>query len=711
MSTVSIFIAAMLVCLAIAACLIRRTMRLHVGQPTQTFTGATKRPLTPDERIAVESYLASLGDSYSKVTSTGARACGALLTLNAQSHEVLHLTRSVTRYGLSTDDPNKWRYYLDATEVHLPPFWEQYITNDNSIDLIRTETLPLVISLNGHGLQEYQTEAKKFALERSNGLQASIRGEESEQIELLSIRKETYEEHALNHPQGVREALLIVSAFLLLFLCLIVPGIVMPWLLGAAIMLIIAGMWGIFAPPADNALREIHCLRGTPKRWGLFSESNNDPYNNISLGIIDLIYPPHWQPFITSSLGQKTDIDIYLARHVIRQGRFLSLHDEVKNFPLQPWMRNLVITSGAFLVLIMLTLWVPMEMPFKLTLSWLKSAQTVKVANVNALQKANVRVGDTLNVKGRGMCDLYTPGDYASRQSSFTPFDCSKIIWNNAAPLDLPESDIVDKATALAETVTRQLHPGSTNSTKVSPELASTIQKSGMVLLYDFADIVVKTQALCTRATECVRLKNALVNLGNSKDWDTLMRRAKAGRLNGINVILRPVSAESLDNLVTTSTDPFFIRETARAAAALGSPSIGGFVIISDEGNDLVSQPLPPTSLYDYPARDRWREFQRLANMLINTSFSAEGVITSIQTDVNGTQHITLHSIPDSLGIWRYIGTMLLLAILSGTFIINAVLTVRRYQRHRQRFAEIHHYYENCFSPRRLSEPDDDTHL
>ncbi|WP_196363360.1 IgaA/UmoB family intracellular growth attenuator, partial [Cronobacter sakazakii] len=124
--------------------------------------------------------------------------------------------------------------------------------------------------------------------------------------------------------------------------------------------------------------REIHCLRGTPKRWGLFGETNQEQLNNISLGIIDLIYPPHWQPFIAHDLGQKTDIDIYMDRHVVRQGRFLSLHDEVKHFPLQHWLRSAVIGAGALLVLLLLTIWVPLDMPFKLTISWLKGAQTVE---------------------------------------------------------------------------------------------------------------------------------------------------------------------------------------------------------------------------------------------------------------------------------------------------------------------------------------------
>ena len=101
-------------------------------------------------------------------------------------------------------------------------------------------------------------------------------------------------------------------------------------LAGGALLLLGAGLWGLFAPPAKSSLREIHCLRGTPRRWGLFGENDQEQINNISLGIIDLVYPAHWQPYIAQDLGQQTDIDIYLDRHVVRQGRYLSLHDEVK---------------------------------------------------------------------------------------------------------------------------------------------------------------------------------------------------------------------------------------------------------------------------------------------------------------------------------------------------------------------------------------------
>ncbi|MBE3470727.1 intracellular growth attenuator family protein [Enterobacter cloacae complex sp. P15RS] len=705
MSTILIFLAAVLACASIAVWVFRRRVHRRYRLPfLNAFAGANTRKLSPEERSTVEQYLDTLNRSRLSPGPTGASTAPVSLNLNAQSDTVLCVTRSITRYGITTDDPNKWRYYLDSVEVHLPPFWEQYINDENSVELIHTDTLPLVISLNGHTLSEYVQEAPRFALERASGTQASIRGEETEQIELLNIRQETHEEYVLSRPDGIREAVLIVVSFMLFFICLLTPDVFVPWLAGGAVLLLAAGLWGIFAPPAKTSLREIHCLRGTPKRWGLFGENDQEHINNISLGIIDLIYPRHWQPWIAQDLGQKTDIDIYLDRHVVRQGRYLSLHDEVKNFPLQHWLRSAVIAGGAALVFVMLLLFVPLDMPIKFTLSWIKGAQTVEATSVQQLEEAGVRVGDTLRLKGTGMCNIHTPGAWNTRQNSpFAPFDCSQIIWNDASPLPLPESDVVNKATALTQTINRQLHPKPDDDSRVSPALRSAIQKSGMVLLDDFGEIVLKTEDLCSAQDDCIRLKNALVNLGNSKDWDALVKRAEAGRLDGVNVLLRPVSAESLDNLVATSTAPFVLRETTRAAQALNSPAPGGFVIASDEGSDLVDQPYPQVSLYDYPAQEQWSEFQRLAQMLMRTPFSAEGIVTTLFTDANGTRHIGLHRMPDSAGLWRYVGTSLLLIAMLACIVWNGYQAVRRYQRSRTRLADIQAYYENCLNPKLIS--------
>ncbi|MBD9662075.1 MULTISPECIES: intracellular growth attenuator family protein [Pantoea] len=700
MSTYIVILAVMLACSLLAGIGYWFAMRHRppLAKPLP-FISPPNRKLTDEERAAVEKYIALLvkQQQHSSARSAKKPREPQALTLTAQSNNVYPVTRSITRYGLSTDDPQKWRYYLDEVEVHLPPLWEQYIAEENHVELIRTQTLPLVISLNGHSLVNYAVEQPALPpLVRPMSTNASIRKEESENVELLQVRKETSEEYQLSRADGTREAVAICFAFLLFFLSLVLPGSLMGWIALLGCLMIAVSLWFLYRFPGAKGLRDVHCLRGAPKRWGLFGESNQEQ-SNISLGIIDLIYPAHWQPYVAHDLGQTTDVDMYLNRQVVRQGRFLSLQDEVRNFPVQRWRKNLVLACGSLLVLVMLFTWIPLSMPIKLSLAWVKGTESIEVNSVDKLNALPLHIGDILKVGGTGMCSV--PGNYQSNRSyAYMPFDCSAIYWNNAAPLPQPQSEIIDKASALLDTTTRQLHPETNTDPKLNPQLASAIQKSGMILLDDFSDLVLKTQDLCSQQQDCVRLKNALVNLGNAKDWDSLIHRADSGKLNGMNVLLRPVSAEALENLVNTATSSFFARETRRAAENLNSPPPGGFLIVSDEGRQMVMQPQPSVPLFDLDAPSQWRELQRMSGMLLHTPFAASGIITSITTDANGTRHIALHNEPDAMAQWRYLGTTLLMLVLIASAVINGLLALRRIHRNRLRMAEIQQYYDKCFN-------------
>ncbi len=700
MSTIVLILALVLVCLIAAGLYLwfkaRNPSALAHALP---FIKPAHRKLTDEERAAVEFYLSQQNKLSNKLLpGGGATVPAAKLALTPQSDNVYPVTHAITRYGLASDDPNKWRYYLDAEEVHLPPFWEPYITADNHVEVIRTQTLPLVISLNGHSLKDHiHDRPQPPVVTAAPTKNASIRKEESEHVELVNIRKETPEEHALNRPNGIREAVIISAALLLLFFSLISPVLVIPWMIFVAVLMIAWGCWNLFRRPASRELKEIHCLRGTPKRWGLFGESGQGQISNISLGIIDLIYPPHWQPYLTQDLGKTTDVDVYLNRQVVRQGRFLSLHDEVKNFPLQQWGRNAVLVASSALVLLLLLIYIPLNLPLTLSMAWLQGAQKVEVTSVQALEATPLRIGDTLKVRGSGMCYVPPPAN-GGGAVNFAPFDCSGIYWNNAAPLPQPESEVIDKATALLATVNSQLHPSGTDQ-KINPQLASAIEKSGMILLDDFSDIVLKTQDLCQAENDCVRLKNALVNLGNAKNWSGLVKRARSGALQGVNVLLRPVSAESLESLTKVATSSFIFNETRLAAAALNSPPPGGFLIRSDEGRQLISHPQSSAPQSEYNALDQWNELQRLSTLLLHTPFQAQGVITSLSVDANGTRHVALHSEPDMITLWRYLGTSLLLLAVVVSLGYNAWRLVQRRRINQHRVADIQRYYDSCFNP------------
>lgn len=309
--------------------------------------------------------------------------------------------------------------------------WEQFITAENTIELIPAGNILLVIALNGHQLADYFQETSESTRHLPLNSPASIRKEKSSNIELLQIRRETPEEHQLSRPDGTTEAFIICLALLVLFLSQLVPPGLLLWLVVPALLVITGCLWSMFRPARLSDFKEIHCMRGLPKRWGLFGESNQEQ-SNISLGVIDLHYPDYWMPYIQHDLGKETEIDIDTERRVIRQGRFLSLHDECREFPVQRWRKNAVLAGGALLVLIMMASWVPLGMPFKLSMAWLQGTQRIEVTSLKQLTAMRLQVGDLLDVKGNGMCSV--PGSYqGNRIYGYMPFDCSAIYWNNAS--------------------------------------------------------------------------------------------------------------------------------------------------------------------------------------------------------------------------------------------------------------------------------------
>lgn len=663
-------------------------------------TPASLRKISSDEKQAVIRYLARMpGHTRSFLPLINRPGASKNPVLTLKSNRVYSVTHPITRYGLSTESPQQRRYYLDTLEIHLPPLWEQFITAENSIELIPAGNILLVTALNGHQLTSYDREISELPAQRSATANspASIRKERSSNIELLHIRKETPEEHQLSRPDGTAEALIICLAMLILFLSQLVPPGVMLWLALPALLMIAGSVWFIYRPARPGDFREIHCMQGIPKRWGLFGESNQEQ-SNISLGVIDLRYPEYWKPYIHHDLGKITEIDINSSKQVVRQGRFLSLHDEIREFPLVRWRKNAILALGSILTLIMMLSWVPTGTPFKLSLAWLQGTQRIEVTSLKQLSTMKLQVGDLLNVKGQGMCSV--PGTYqGNRMNGYMPFDCSAIYWNNATPLPLPQSETIDETLALLETIRRQLHPGSTDTLKINPQLALAIEKSGMILLDDFSDIVIQTNQLCAQPMDCTRLKNALVNLENARDWNVLVAKAKSGQLNGINVLLRPVSATTLENLVNSAAATFFTSETRKAIETLNSPPPGGYLLISDQGHQFVRQPQPDVPLFNLDAPEQWDELQRISAMLLHTPFNASGIITALAVDANGTTHVSLHEVPGQGVLWRYLVTSLFLIALVVCLVVNCVLLLRGIRKDHLRSIAIQQYYDKCFNP------------
>lgn len=107
-----------------------------------------------DECQVIEKYVVEL--SYvQQVLVFGVISVFVVLVLNEQSDIVYVVICVIICYGIIIDVLNKWCYFFDLVEVYLLLFWEQYINDENSVELIFIDSLLLVIIFNGYSLSDY----------------------------------------------------------------------------------------------------------------------------------------------------------------------------------------------------------------------------------------------------------------------------------------------------------------------------------------------------------------------------------------------------------------------------------------------------------------------------------------------------------------------------------------------------------------------------
>lgn len=68
------------------------------------------------------------------------------------------------------------------------------------------------------------------------------------------------------------------------------------------------------------------------------------------MGGIDLVYPPHWEPYIQNDIDKVTYLEMYPNHHVIKQGPYLSLHDEEKTIRISVTLKILSLLFVAYLL-------------------------------------------------------------------------------------------------------------------------------------------------------------------------------------------------------------------------------------------------------------------------------------------------------------------------------------------------------------------------
>ncbi|MGF7482420.1 IgaA/UmoB family intracellular growth attenuator [Providencia sp. SP181] len=604
---------------------------------------------------------------------------------------------SVTRFNLRQEQGNSWRYFIDTIEVQLPSQLEPYLQRQNVMEIVETDHLPLIISMNSHSLRDFSNEWLGNSASTTTLPEAAIRERGQHNVELLRVRQETAEEHRLHNSTGWLGAGLICLSFVLGYLTLISIRILQGWGLASAVLIFIIGTLVLFRSKMfPRKYQDIQCIYGQPKRWELYGELDKKYSTSASVSGTDLHYPLHWEEYLKYESDKPVNIDFYPTGEVVRHGQYLSLHEEERYYPYKRYKKNVLMFIGALLVIVLVFSYQSMSLPIKLGFAWFGGTQKINVTEVTELVSHKLNVGDTLTAQGQGMC--YRPPNLDdTNQANFVPFDCSGIYWNNINVSTEPQSEIADLSISLLNIVRNQLHPDK-NSIGVNPRLQRDIMKSGMNIIFDFSAIIIETNKLCHDENACLKLKNALTNLGSTDDWPTLVSKASSGKLSGAHVLLRAGSAEALENIVEDTTYDFIRKEIDKEVRKINSPSPGGVLFVSDENKPLVDLMIGPSFNFNELSQlERWKELHRLSNLLSNTPFSVEGIVTKLSTDANGTLHIVLHEEPNEDIVSQYVCSAFFILFLIFCVLLNGSLIVFRILNNKKRLRNITQYYDKCF--------------
>ncbi|ENZ0174451.1 IgaA/UmoB family intracellular growth attenuator [Providencia rettgeri] len=641
-------------------------------------------------------------DSDYQTLSQYLNYCSAI-SINTSQHPwqikknsiIATVCHSLTRFNLRQEQGNSWRYFIDTIEVQLPSQLEPFLQRQNVMEIVETDHLPLIISMNSHSLKDFSGEWQTSVPSDSTWSDAAIQERGEHSIERLKVRKETIEEYRLHHSTGWLGAATICLSFLFGYLTLVSIPLLQESGLVITMITFIVGLLILFRSRMfPRKYQDIQCIRGQPKRWELYGELDKKYSTNTSIAGIDLHYPSHWANYLKYEENQAVNIDFYTTGEVVRHGKYLSLHEEEHYYPYKRFKKNVLMLVGALLTMMLIFAYQPMGLPIKLGFAWLGGTEKIKVDDPNDLVSRQIKIGDTLVAQGKGMC--YRPPNLnKENQAQFVPFDCSGIYWNDVSLLTEPQSEVVERSITLLDTVKSQLHPDK-NSVGVNPRLQRDIMKSGMNIIFDFSAIILGTEQLCHNSDNCLKLKNALTNLGSTEDWPTLVKKAAAGKLTGAHVLLRAGSAEALENIVEDTIYDFISTEIDREVRKINSPPPGGVLLISDENKPLVDS-IPGTSFNEQSPLQRWQELQRLSNLLINTPFNIEGVITHLSVDANGTLQIVLHEEPNAKVVSQYICSTLFMLFLLVCALLNGSLIVLRVLNNKKRLRNITEYYDKCF--------------
>ncbi|MDO6676530.1 IgaA/UmoB family intracellular growth attenuator [Tenacibaculum sp. 1_MG-2023] len=272
-------------------------------------------------------------------------------------NRVYLLNGKFERHGIKTRYNTIWHNLIGGLEVTLDDRGFDYLKEYNTTEVIKTDKLPVVISLNesfsllNHIITEKQIE---------KGEVGKVAGSD---VELIHNRKQTSHEVQAVRKQwhGTIGAFLMIPALFFMALTALWDVYSIYGAIPEGLLFVVA-LYFLWRKPKFSKPEAIRTLKGVITYSATVDSSENIQQIKPFMGTIELKFENrYWLPFMGAYTADDTPVEVDVTKDgwLMRFGTYLSLETEEKKYPSQPWYRHVIMTVTATIALITALISVP----------------------------------------------------------------------------------------------------------------------------------------------------------------------------------------------------------------------------------------------------------------------------------------------------------------------------------------------------------------
>ncbi|WP_375580446.1 IgaA/UmoB family intracellular growth attenuator [Marivirga tractuosa] len=309
-----------------------------------------------DKKVAKQAintlaYHRELTDKECKLLDAIQEQKGFKKTHKRIDNKVYLLKGTFNRHGIEVRHNEVWHNLIGGLEVVLDDRGLDFVQHENVAEVIKTDKIPVVLTLN-NSFSLLNTIGSEKQLEKgevgtmADGKVTLINSRKQTALEVQSVEKQW---------KGTIGAFLMIPAIFLMALTAL-WDVYSPYGAIPGGILFLLALYFLWRKPKYSKPQDVRTLKGVPEYSAVLDASENVQSVKAFMGTTELNFEKrYWLPFMVGNDDKDdtpVEVDVTTEGWLMRFGPYLSLEEEEKKIPSQPWYRHVIMTVIASVALI-----------------------------------------------------------------------------------------------------------------------------------------------------------------------------------------------------------------------------------------------------------------------------------------------------------------------------------------------------------------------